>query len=114
MVGTQEGVTVIVRVDQQSPGAESRGIRSGRAKVDFKGVIAMDPDAIKAAEDQIASVQAALDEAQNVLHEAEQVERAVEEHQTEIKAVAAAAAGGVLLLIVLSLIRRRHRNRADA
>jgi hypothetical protein len=68
----------------------------------------MDPEAIKNAEAHIAEVQAALDDAQRVLHAAERAQETAEKSAGAMRTIALVAVGG---LIILSIVHaaRRHR-----
>ncbi len=67
----------------------------------------MDHDAIKNAEEKVASVQAALDEAQRVLQAAEKAQLVAEQSTKMMRTVAIAAIAG--LVVVTLLVKRSHR-----
>jgi hypothetical protein len=68
----------------------------------------MDPDAIKNAEMRIAEVQAALDDAQQVLQAAERAQQTAEKSADVMRTVALAALGGLILLALVHAVRRHH------
>jgi hypothetical protein len=70
----------------------------------------MDQDAIKNAEEKIAEVQSALDNAQRVLHAAERAQETAERSAHVLRSVALAAIVGLVLvtLAVLGFGRRHH------
>jgi hypothetical protein len=68
----------------------------------------MDPDAIKNAETRIAEVQAALDDAQQVLQAAERAQQTAEKSAEVMRTVALAALGGLILLSLVHAVRRHH------
>jgi multidrug efflux pump subunit AcrB len=69
----------------------------------------MDQDAIKNAEAKVATVQAALDEAQHVLQAAEKAQQVAEESAKVMRTVALAAIAGLVLLALTLATRRHHR-----
>ena len=68
----------------------------------------MDTDAIKNAETRIAEVQAALDDAQQVLQAAERAQQTAEKSAEVMRTVALAALGGLILLSLVHAVRRHH------
>ena len=68
----------------------------------------MDSDAIKNAETRIAEVQAALDDAQQVLQAAERAQQTAEKSAEVMRTVALAALGGLILLALVHAVRRHH------
>jgi hypothetical protein len=68
----------------------------------------MDPDAIQNAETRIAQVQAALDDAQQVLQAAERAQHAAEKSAELMRIVALSALGGLILLSLVHAVRRHH------
>ena len=69
----------------------------------------MDQEAIMNAEAQVATVQAALDEAQRVLQAAERAPEVAEKSAEVMRTVAFAALGGLILITAaVALGRSRH------
>jgi hypothetical protein len=68
----------------------------------------VDPDAIKNAETRIAEVQAALDDAQQVLQAAERAQQTAEKSAEVMRTVALAALGGLILVALVHAVRRHH------
>ena len=68
----------------------------------------MDSDAIKNAETRIAEVQAALDDAQQVLQAAERAQQTAEKSAEVMRTVVLAALGGLILLALVHAVRRHH------
>jgi hypothetical protein len=69
----------------------------------------MDQDAIKNAEEKVAAVQAALDDAQRVLQAAEKAQQAAEEGAKVMRSVALAAIAGLVVLALALRIRTPHQ-----
>ena len=68
----------------------------------------MDQDAIKNAEEKVAAVQAALDDAQRVLQAAEKAQKAAEEGAKVMRTVALAAIAGLVVLALAHIGKRHH------
>lgn len=70
----------------------------------------MDSEAIRNAEEKVASVQAALDEAQRVLQAAERAQEAAERGAKGMRSVAIAAIAGLVVLALVHGIQRARHN----
>ena len=68
----------------------------------------MDQQAIKNAEQKVAEMQSALDDAQRVLQAADRAQQTAEKSFEVMRTVAIAAVGGLVLVALVHAMRRKH------
>jgi hypothetical protein len=69
----------------------------------------LDPDAIRNAEERLATMQSALDDAQRVLQAAEKAQQVAEKSAELMHTIALTAIGGLVIVAIAAALRRaRH------